>query len=158
MRDLHQALVGTWRLTAASAISDDGAIDESPFGTGPVGLLVYSADATVTALTSHGGRSRLSADPIASPTDERAQAFATFFAYAGRYSIAGDKISHHVEVASFQNWVGTDLVRTFVLDGDQLKLRTPPMMVGGKSCITELLWERAADEPGRSRCEPPTSA
>lgn len=143
MRDVHDALVGTWRLTAASAITDDGGIDDSPFGTGPVGLLVYSADGTVTALISYGGRSRLSADRIASPMDERANAFATFFAYAGRYSTAGDRVIHHVQVASFQNWVGTDLVRTFVLDGDQLKLLTPPMMVGGKSLITELVWERA---------------
>lgn len=143
MRDAHEALVGTWQLTAASAITDSGEIDDSPFGTGPVGLLVYTADGTVAALISNGGRSALSADRIASPTDERASAFATFFSYAGRYSVAGDRVIHHVQVASFENWVGTDLVRAFVLDGDQLKLLTPPMMVGGKSWITELVWDRA---------------
>ena len=143
MRDAREKLVGTWRLKAASATADDGGMDDSPFGTGPVGLLVYSAEGTVTALISHGGRSRLSADRIASSAEERANAFATFFAYGGRYTTAGDTVIHHVQVASFENWVGTDLVRAFVLKGNRLKLLTPPMMVGGRSWITELVWERA---------------
>lgn len=56
--------------------------------------------------------------------------------------MAGGKVIHHVEVASVENWVGTDLVRTLQIDGERLTLGTPPLLVGGKIQTTELVWER----------------
>ncbi len=79
---------------------------------------------------------------MAAPADERAEAFKTFFAYSGRYSVAADKVTHHVEVASYQNWVKTDLVRTFTLKGDRLTLRTPSLSVGGAMQFRNSSWER----------------
>jgi hypothetical protein len=58
------------------------------------------------AMISHSDRKPLTnGDRISASVDERAEAFATSFAYAGRYSLAGDKIIHHIEIASVQNWV-----------------------------------------------------
>ena len=97
----------------------------------------------MTAMISYSGRKPLSgADRIASPPDERAAAFATFLAYAGRYSVAGDHVTHHVEVASVENWVNTDLVRRIKIQGDRMTLITPPQSVGGRMQTTELVWER----------------
>ena len=48
------------------------------------------------------------------------------FAYAGRYTFAGDRVTHRVEAASVQNWVNTDLVRTVKFQGNRLIIRTPP--------------------------------
>lgn len=87
-------------------------------------------------------RPLLSADRVAAPAVERADAFATFFAYGGRYSIEGNRLIHHVETASVQNWVGTDLVRTFELTGGRLTLLTPPVLVAGEEIVAELVWER----------------
>ena len=71
-----------------------------------------------------GGRKPLSVnDPITAPVEERAQAFATFFAYAGRYTFTGDKVVHHVEVGSLENWVKTDQVRFVTLHGDRLTFK-----------------------------------
>lgn len=60
------------------------------------------------AIISHDGRKLLSvADRIAAPVEERAQAYSTFMAYAGSYTFTCDKMVHHIEVASLQNWVNT---------------------------------------------------
>ena len=134
--------VGTWRLVAASARTADGRPVAAPFGSHPTGLVTYTRDGRMHAIVSHGARRPLSGDRISSPAEERAEAFATFFAYAGRYSVDGDRIIHHVEIASVQNWVGTDLIRTVQYNGDRLILRTPPLSVGGTVQTTELIWER----------------
>jgi len=69
------------------------------------------------------------------------EAFKTFLAYAGRYEIAGDKITHRIEISSIQNYVGRNLVRTIRIDGERLILTTPPTPVNGKVQTVELIWE-----------------
>jgi hypothetical protein len=86
--------------------------------------------------------SRASGDRISASVEERAEAYATYFAYAGTYALTGDKIVHHVEMASVQNWVNTDLVRIVRLEDDKITLTTPPLSVGGQSQTTELVWQR----------------
>jgi hypothetical protein len=134
-------LIGTWQLVSAFATGELRNID-APFGSRPSGLLTYTADGRVTAIITHGGRAPLSGDHVSSPPDERAEAFATSFAYAGRYTLAGEEVTHHVEVSTVANWVNTNLVRRIRFEGDRLVLRTPPMSVGGESQVTELIWER----------------
>ena len=93
--------VGSWRLVSASATTADGGRNEAPFGTRPTGALTYTAEGRMILIISYSGRKPLSgADRIASPVAERAEAFTTSFAYAGRYTLTGDKVIHHVEVAS----------------------------------------------------------
>jgi len=97
----------------------------------------------MSAILSHGGRKRLTTgDRISASVEERAEAFATLFAYAGSYDVVGDKFVHHVEIASVENWVNTDLIRLVRFDGDRITLTTPPLSVGGKIQTTELEWER----------------
>jgi hypothetical protein len=135
-------LVGTWRLVAASATSGSERND-APFGPTPSGLITYTSDGRVMAIISHSDRKQLaSGDRISASADERAEAFATSFSYAGWYSLSGDRIIHHVEIASVQNWVGTDLVRLFAYRDNKIILTTPPISVGGQIRATELVWER----------------
>ena len=137
----HDDIVGTWTLVGAAARSKDQTYD-SPFGMSPRGLLIYTSSGEMTAIISYGGRAPLSGDRVSAPEAERAEAFATFFAYAGRYSVSDRQLVHHVELASVENWVGTDLVRAMELDGDRLTLRTPPLSVGGDARVTDLTWQR----------------
>jgi hypothetical protein len=76
---------------------------------------------------------------------ERAEAFATFLAYAGRYQVSADILIHQVEVASVENWVGSNLVRLARLEGDRLTLKTPPTPYGGRLQVFTLVWTRIAD-------------
>ena len=76
--------------------------------------------------------------------EEQAEAFKTFLAYAGRYTLSGDKVTHHIEISSIQNYVDKDLVRSVKFQGDQIILVTPPTPVNGKIQTIELIWQRLA--------------
>jgi hypothetical protein len=132
-------LAGTWKLVSASSTTAKGERNETPYGLDPVGVLTYSPDGRVSALISHGGRKRL---PVAAGTADQAEAFNTFLAYAGRYTLTGDEVVHHVDVSSIQNYVGKDLVRSVKFQGDQITLVTPPTRLNGKTQIIELIWRR----------------
>ncbi len=103
------------------------------------------------AIISNARRRPLSTiDYVAAPVEERAEAFATFAAYAGTFTLEGNPVTHHVQISSVQNRVGTDLVRTIVkLEGDQLILRAPPIPRGGALVATVLVWQRWKAEPPR---------
>jgi hypothetical protein len=135
----NDKLVGTWKLVSASSTTSGGERDEVPYGASPAGLLTY-ADGRVTALISYDGRKSL---PVAGGTvEEQAEAFKTFFAYAGRYVFDGDKVTHRVEISSIQNYVGRDLIRNVKFQGDQIVLITPPTRINGEVQTVELIWQR----------------
>jgi hypothetical protein len=81
------ALIGTWKLVSATNTTAKGDI-ENAFGVNPTGFLTYTADDRMMAIITYGERRPLSInDRVAAPALERAEAFATMFAYAGRYTI-----------------------------------------------------------------------
>jgi hypothetical protein len=132
-------LIGTWKLVSASSTTSTGERNETPYGLDPTGFLTYSADGRVTALISYGGRKPLS---LGSRTEDQAEAFRTFLAYAGRYTLSGDKVTHHVEISSIQSYVEKDLIRHVKFQGDQITLLTPPTRLNGKTQTIELIWRR----------------
>ena len=136
-------LVGTWSLVRATSTTAAGERNENPYGLSPSGLLTYSLDGRVTAMISYGGRKPLS---IGAGAEEKAEAFKTFLSYAGRYTVSGDKVTHHIEIASIQNYVGRDLVRTVKFENDRIILVTPPTPVNGKVQTIELTWQRSPDD------------
>jgi hypothetical protein len=138
----NDKLVGTWKLVSASSTTSKGEPGEPPFGLNPVGFLTYTGDDRVSVLISHGGRRPLSGGGGALAQEEQAEAFRTFFAYAGRYTFGGDKVTHHLEISSIQNYVERDLVRSVKFQGDQIILVAPPTPVNGKVQIVELTWQR----------------
>jgi Lipocalin-like domain len=140
---MNDKLAGTWKLVSASSTTSTGERIETPYGPGPVGVLTYGGDGRMTSLISYGGRKPLSfGGGTRSPHEEQAEAFNTFLAYAGRYTLSDDKVTHHVEISSIQNYVNKDLVRSIKFEGDRLTLVTPPMTVNGKIQTIELIWER----------------
>ncbi|MFZ0300365.1 MAG: lipocalin-like domain-containing protein [Candidatus Sulfotelmatobacter sp.] len=133
-------LVGTWKLVSASTTTSTRERSETPYGSDPVGLLTYTDEGRIAAMISHGGRKALFSG--GGSLEEQADAFKTFFGYAGRYTVSGDKVTHHVEISSIENYVGRDLVRNVKFHGDRITLVTPPTPVNGKTLIFELIWER----------------
>jgi Lipocalin-like domain len=139
----NDKLVGTWKLVSASSTTSTGERSETPYGPSPVGFLTYTGDGRVTALISYGGRKSLSVGGgTRALLEEQADAFKTFFAYAGRYTVSGDQVTHHIEISSIQNYVGKDLIRSVKFQGDQIILVTPPTLVNGKIQTVELIWQR----------------
>ena len=142
MGQTNDKLVGTWKLVSASSTTSKGEPSEPPYGLDPVGFLTYARDGRVTALISYGGRKLLSGGGGTLGLEEQAEAFKTFLAYAGRYTLNGDKVTHHIEISSIQNYVDRDLVRSVKFEDDRVTLVTPPTLVNGKVQTVELTWQR----------------
>ena len=135
------AVVGNWRVVSVTTTNDKGVVQD-PFGKNPVGFITYTADGRMSVLLTSSDRKPLSGDDrAAAPVAEKAEAFATMVAYAGRYTFTGDKVVHHVEASSMPNDVGTDLVRSATLDGDRLALRAT-MQSEGEQVVVEVVWQR----------------
>jgi hypothetical protein len=64
--------------------------------------------------------------------EEKIAAFDNINCYCGAHDVRGNPGVHHVEAALFPNAVGMDLVRTFVLSGDELRVTTVPNLVAGE--------------------------
>ena len=140
---MNSAILGTWKLVSASSSSSDGERSDTPLGVGPTGFITYTPDGRMSAIISHGGRKPLfAAGPTPPTTEQRADAFSTFVAYAGRFTLKSDEVIHHVEISFIQDWVGTDQVRKIKLEGERLVLSTPPMSTGGKIMTIEFIWQR----------------
>ena len=138
------SIVGSWELVSTSATTADGKSVASPMGEHPTGFLTYTADGRMSLLITHDGRPNLSGDRMDSPIEERANAFSTMVTYAGSYRLNGNRLIHHIEAASSQNWVGTDLPRTVTLSGNRLKLEAPMQERHGVVQKFEPIWERIA--------------
>jgi hypothetical protein len=140
-------LVGTWKLVSASLSTEGGGRNDAPFGASPTGFLTYTQEGRMSAMISHDGRKPLSAsDRSLAGAEEMSEAFGAFTAYAGRYTLKEDRVIHHVEISSLQNWANTDLVRLIQFQGDRIVLRTPPAAANGKIQTWELVWERLPGE------------
>jgi hypothetical protein len=115
-------LLGTWKLK--SFVRQDAATGERrpALGEHPEGYLGYAPDGRMYALFAEGSRVVPSGDQ---PTDaERVQLHRSMVSYAGTYTIAGDKVVHHIDIAWNNARLGSDQVRFFKLDGDRLTLTT----------------------------------
>ena len=135
------AVVGTWKAVSVTTTNDKGVV-QNPFGKNPVGFITYTADGRMSVIINASDRKPLSGDDrAAAPVAEKAEAFATMVAYAGRYTFTGDKVVHHVEAAAVPNDVGAELVRSAKLDGDRLALRAT-MQSDGEPVVVEVAWQR----------------
>lgn len=146
----HNPLIGIWKLISAIAIGSDGTINSEVYGTHPVGYITYTLDGHMMVMFSRSDRPPLSQE-IQSPlspqmqsllVEELAQAFTTFDAYVGTYTLSGNTVIHQLEIASIPNRVGTTLVRTFTLSESRVTLSTPPVLSDGVETVFELVWER----------------
>jgi hypothetical protein len=79
-------LSGHGNLISATDTTENGDVKDS-FGRNPTGFLTYTADGQMMGIIAFDGRKLLSVpDYISAPAQERAEAFATMVAYAGRYT------------------------------------------------------------------------
>ena len=130
--DAERRLIGTYRVLAMEHYADDGEVGR-PFGDDPRGLIVYTAERYMTAVLMRSDRPRFEAGDVLGGTDaERAAAFQTANAFAGRWELVGDEVVHHLEVTTFPNWVGTEQRRRFELSDTHLTLFPPTMLMEGK--------------------------
>jgi Lipocalin-like domain len=117
-------LVGAWRLKEWSEHTADGEI-RYPLGQSATGQLMYSADGYVAAQLMRPGVPKFAQeDWREAGADETKAAWLGYFGYWGTYSIDAKKhaVVHHIEGSWFPNLLGTDQLRVYKIDGQQLIL------------------------------------
>jgi hypothetical protein len=135
-------LVGAWNLVSLYARDPSGKTGY-PFGKQAQGRLIYEPNGRMAVQLMNPDRPRFaSSDLLLTSESEVRAAFDGYAAYYGTYSVdAGQGIMvHHVEAAHIPNWVGTDQVRHFELQGNRLTLKGP-LERGGQEEVS-LVWER----------------
>jgi hypothetical protein len=136
--------VGAWRVVSYAAKDVSTGELTHPFGEQVIGMAIYSASGLMSILVA--GRDRVASTATgAQRFEERSRLFDSMYAYTGRYTVSGDKVTIHVESAWQPDWAGTDRVRTLTLDHDVLTITTPPMQspVDGKTYISITSFRRA---------------
>jgi hypothetical protein len=139
----ENSLIGTWRLVSYEQRGSDDRVS-FPLGRQPLGYLVYAADGYMSVQMMARQRPGLPGGDVgAGSTEDKAAALDTYRAYCGPYEIAGDRVIHHVQISSWPNRAGTDLVRLMTFVEGRLHLRTAPFNAGGVTQTAELVWVRA---------------
>ncbi len=128
----ERRLIGTYRLVSFENIADDGEVMQ-PFGENPAGFAMYTAEGYMSAILMMRERQAFpEGDILAAGDRERAGAFASSSAYAGRWEIIDNRIVHHLEATTYPNWTDTTQVREFALTDSHFTLFPPRMLMQGK--------------------------
>lgn len=140
-----QRLWGAWDLLDYTRLVDDAVIGR-PLGDDPVGQLVYTEQHRVAAMLMAKARDWPGAvDFIGASDEQRGRAALGCVAYAGRFTLDGDVVSHAVTSSLYVEMVGTTLVRVVEWVGEDLLLKTVPTSTrSGRTRHDRLLWRRAA--------------
>jgi hypothetical protein len=132
-------LVGVWKLQTYVVEFQDTNERKTPFGEHPNGYGIFTPDGRTMAI--------LTAEDRKTPQTEadRALAFSTMVAYTGIYRIEGDRWITKVDTAWNEAWTGTDQIRYFKLDGDELQVTSnwrPYPLFDGRVARGLLTWTR----------------
>ena len=140
--DMSKLLVGTWRIASFSVMSLETNEVSRPFGENPSGYLQYSPGGDIVVFLSAGEMPKVS--PPFSDADRAAMHSKIFGAYAGTYTVDGNKVTHHIVASYRPDWVGADQVRFVELSGDKLTIKTAPLVgpTTGQQIVSTLTFER----------------
>lgn len=135
-------LVSTWRLVSHVQVTVETGESFHPRGESPQGLLTYTDDGRFSIINVPGEQIRPAS--IKATDAEAAALYNGLTAYAGRYSLSGDTVIHHVEVSWNPVWANTDQERRFSVEGDTLTLIAGPGVNprDGRTAISTLVWHR----------------
>lgn len=117
----HKKIVGSWSLVNHGKFNEEGVY--TPTADQIVGKLIYANDGAMSVLIVKCGDAKALSDLIV---------------YSGRYSIDGDTINHHIEIAPRAARRNTTEIRFAELKNDILILRTPKLADG----FSEIQWRR----------------
>jgi hypothetical protein len=139
----NAALVGTWRVTNFSTRYLDNNEEIRRFGDRVSGYIQYSSGGHMVVFLV-GGERKAPAGTAITDAERAALYNGIFAAYAGTYSIDGNKVVHRVVASWNEAWTGTDQVRFFELDGKKLKISTAPNvnLRDGRRTVSTLTFEK----------------
>jgi len=137
-------LLGAWQLLGWEIAESNSDKRLFPFGDNPQGLITYTADGWMSATVSCRQRNKLSTEGGLRnlPAQLLAEAYKSYFHYAGTYQLQSDRVIHAVTTALNPNMVGTEQVRFFDISDGVLTLRGEEPC-GSNFRYHTLRWQRA---------------
>jgi hypothetical protein len=125
-------------------VNEDAVTGETSdlFGPDPLGYISYGADGRMMVVQVRSDRLKPAGD-VASAAEAEAL-FRSMLSYAGTYTISGDEVTHHIDIAWNESWTGTRQVRKFRFEGDRLHLTLPasPNPFDGRMGTRRIVWEK----------------
>jgi len=112
-------LHGVWKLVAYAVEVQATGQKEPLMGRNPMGYAIFTSEGRAMFVITADGRKP------AKTVEKRADLLNSMLAYTGTYRIEADKWITKVEVAWNPEWVGTEQIRSFKVDGDRLQVLTP---------------------------------
>jgi hypothetical protein len=138
----RQSLIGQWRLVSFVEQRDGGAWTDA-LGPQARGCIGYWDSGHMQVLIGASDRPRFRGAWDTIPVADKARCLDRMVAYSGRFTVASDRVLHHVDVCWIPNWEGRDLVRLASFPTpNRLLLRTEPATDGLPRPMQEVLWER----------------
>lgn len=139
---VHQ-FIGAWSLVSWTAKTPDGTI-RHPYGEHPVGQILYQPQGRMAACLMRRERTPFASNNRhkATPAEHEA-AYREYVSYFGAFTVqeSSGTVTHHVEGATFPNWIGTDLVRNYRFSDGTLTLS----LTGPDGSVHELTWRRHSE-------------
>jgi hypothetical protein len=144
-----ELLLGTWNIISWEQRYDDGRVTY-PLGKALDGFIAYDRHGRMSCMMAKADMVPFESGGQWNASEaERARAYSSFMSYAGRYSINGDVVTHHVEISLFPNWKNNQQKRRVKLlrdhAGDMLEIiaRLEDGTSEARSAV--LTWKRRHD-------------
>lgn len=136
--------IGAWHLVDWRIEYADGALTR-PFGDGAHGYIVYTADGIMTATIAKAYRPPFNiANARNASVAAKAEAFDSYFHYAGRWRIEAEEVVHAVTMSLNPDMTGTEQRRLAVFDGeDGLTLSAREILKNGARRHHILHWQKS---------------
>lgn len=136
-------LVGTWTLVRCDNVYPDGHRIEL-YGPHPQGLWMIDAQGHYLMQIARVQRTPFAAGDKSKGTPEEYRAASLDSnAHFGTIGIEDNKLSTHIEQASFPNWNGRDGKNSYTLDGKQLTyIVAKPSSGASDGAHGEVVWQR----------------
>jgi hypothetical protein len=139
-------IVGTWKMSGAETRVVDGSGPTTlPRGKAPAGYIIYDAQGRMFVQIMNSDETRPARKGEAAMSEkEQAQAYTSYTAYYGRYTIDENdqSVTHHVEGSVNPRNIGNGMKRFVEVSQDQLSLNTFARGPDGKERVTLRMWER----------------
>jgi len=134
---------GSWKLISIYYFFADGTQIDM-YGENPIGILMYDDNGYMNAQLGRNHREEVcSYKECMNDLATKSQIFDSFMAYYGKYyEESPGKIIHLVEGCINPFWIGQKEIRYVDVQGDILKIWTPPTPIDGRQAIIEVFWQR----------------
>jgi hypothetical protein len=141
--ETSSSVVGTWRVKSFTNLTVGTNEVSRLYGENPNGYIQYSPGGHMIVFLQEGNPAKPAGAPY---TDaERAAIHRGIFgAYAGTYSVEGNKVTHHIQASWRPDWIGDNQVRYVEINGRNLTIKTAPLISNrtGKQSVNTLTFER----------------